>query len=76
VIACQAVYGPANMPKPIADKLAADIRAVVLSGEFAERTKSLGIDPKAMTPDELGAWVQSEIARWREIAQAANLKVE
>jgi len=76
VVACQAVYGPANMPKPIVDKLAGDIRAVVLSPEFAERTKSLGIDPRPMTPEELGAWVQSEIVRWRGIAEAANLKVE
>jgi len=76
VMACQVIYGPANMPKPIVDKLAADIRAVVLSPEFAERTKNLGIDPKAMTPEEVGAWVQSEIVRWRGIAQAANIKVE
>jgi tripartite-type tricarboxylate transporter receptor subunit TctC len=76
VMACQVIYGPANMPKPIVDKLATDIRAVVLSQEFAERTKNLGIDPKAMMPEELGAWVQSEIVRWRGIAQAANIKVE
>jgi tripartite-type tricarboxylate transporter receptor subunit TctC len=76
VVACQAIYGPANMPKPIVDKLAGDIRAVVLSPEFSERTKSLGIDPRPMTPEELGAWVQSEIVRWRGIAEAANLKVE
>ena len=76
VVACQAIYGPANMPKPIVDKLAGDIRAVVLSPEFAERTKSLGIDPRPMTPEELGAWVQSEIVRWRGIAEAANIKVE
>jgi hypothetical protein len=29
-----------------------------------------------MTPEELGAWVQSEIVRWRGIAEAANIKVE
>jgi tripartite-type tricarboxylate transporter receptor subunit TctC len=76
VVASQAIFGPANMPKPIVDKLAADIRAVVLSPESAERTKNLGIDPKPMTPEELGAWVQSEIVRWRGIAEAANIKVE
>ena len=76
VIASQAVFGPANMPKPLVDKLAADIRAIVVSPEFAEKTKNLGIDPKPMKPEELGGWVQGEIARWRDIAQAANLKAE
>ena len=76
VVASQSIFGPAGMPKPLVDRLAADIRAVVLSPQFAEKTKPLGIDPTPMTPAELGAWVQSEIARWRVIAQAANLKVE
>jgi len=76
VIASQSIFGPAGMPKPLVDRLAGDIRAVVTSAEFADRTKNLGIDPRPMTPDELGAWVQSEIARWRGIAVAANIKVE
>jgi len=76
VLASQSLFGPAGMPKPLVDKLATDIRAVVLSPEFAEKTKPLGIDPKPMTPAELDAWVQSEIKRWRAIAEAANLKVE
>src|SRR5262245_37781550 len=76
VVASQSIFGPAGMPKPLVEKLAADIRTVALSPEFAEKTKNLGIEPKAMTPDELGSWVQSEIARWRGIAQAANIKVE
>jgi tripartite-type tricarboxylate transporter receptor subunit TctC len=76
VVASQSLVGPAGMPKAIVDKLAADIRAVILSPEFAEKTKILGIEPRAMTPDELGAWIKSEIARWRDIATKANIKVE
>ena len=76
MIASQSIFAPAGMPKPLVDKLAGDIRAVVLSPEFAEKTKNLGIEPKAMAPDELAAWVAAEIARWRDIAQAANIKLE
>ena len=76
IVASQALVGPAGMPKAIVDKLSADIRAVILSPEFAEKTKILGIEPRPMTPDELGAWIKSEIARWRDIATKANIKVE
>jgi tripartite-type tricarboxylate transporter receptor subunit TctC len=76
VVASQAVVGPAGMPKPIVDKIAADIRAVIASAEFAEKTKHLGIEPLVMTPDELGAWIKSEIARWRDIATKANIKLD
>ena len=54
VVASQAVVGPAGMPKALVDKIGADIRAVVTSPEFAEKTKHLGIEPMAMTPQELG----------------------
>jgi tripartite-type tricarboxylate transporter receptor subunit TctC len=76
VIASQSIFAPAGMPKSLVDKLAGDIRAVALSPEFAEKTKNLGIEPKAMTPDELAAWVAAEIARWHDIAQAANIKLD
>jgi tripartite-type tricarboxylate transporter receptor subunit TctC len=76
IVASQALVGPAGMPKPIVDKLSADIRAVITSSEFAEKTKVLGIEPRPMTPDELGAWIRAEIVRWRDIANKANIKVE
>jgi tripartite-type tricarboxylate transporter receptor subunit TctC len=76
VIAFNAVIAPAGVPQPILDKLAADITAVVTSGEFAERTKNLGINAKGMTPKELDTWFRGEIDKWAEIAKAANLKAE
>jgi tripartite-type tricarboxylate transporter receptor subunit TctC len=74
--ASQALVGPAGIPKPIVDKIAADVRAVVTSKEFAEKSAALGIEPTAMTPEELGAWIKSEIARYREIATKANIKID
>jgi tripartite-type tricarboxylate transporter receptor subunit TctC len=49
---------------------------VVDSPEFAERTRSLGIDAKSMTPHELDLWFDKELVRWTEIAKEANLKPE
>ncbi|MGZ3410801.1 MAG: Bug family tripartite tricarboxylate transporter substrate binding protein [Xanthobacteraceae bacterium] len=74
--ASQALVGPAGMPQAIVDKLSEDIKAVITSPEFAEKTAALGIEPRPMSPDELGAWIKSEIARWRDIAAKADIKVE
>jgi tripartite-type tricarboxylate transporter receptor subunit TctC len=60
----------------VKEKLAADIRAVVESGEFAAKTRHLGIFPKGNTPAELDAWMRRETGRWAEIAKAANIKAE
>ena len=57
-------------------QLAADIRAVVNSAEFAEKARRLGIDAKGNTPEELDAWTRSEIARWAEVAKAANISAD
>jgi tripartite-type tricarboxylate transporter receptor subunit TctC len=76
VAAINAMYGPAGIPAPVLQKLSADIRAVVNSAEFAEKARRLGIDAKGNTPDELDAWTRSEIARWAEVAKAANISAD
>jgi tripartite-type tricarboxylate transporter receptor subunit TctC len=76
VIAFNALVAPAGVPAPVLDKLSADIRAVINSQEFAEKTRHLGIFPLGNTPQELSAWMREQIARWQEIAKAANIKAD
>lgn len=76
VTAFQAVIGPTGIPPAILDKLSADVRAVVTSKEFADRTANLGIDAWGDSPEELQAWFNQEIARWRDLVKAANIKIE
>ena len=76
VMAFNALVTPAGVPQPVLDKLSADIRAVVSSDAFREKTKHLGINAYGNTPAELSAWMRSEIARWQQVAKAANLKSE
>jgi tripartite-type tricarboxylate transporter receptor subunit TctC len=74
VMAFNALVAPAGVPAPVLEKLSADIRAVVNSDAFRERVKNLGINAYGNTPAELGKWMTGEIARWQQVAKAANLK--
>ena len=76
VMAFNAMVAPAGVPAPILEKLSADIRAVVGSEAFREKTRALGINAFGNTPAELSAWMRSEIVRWQGVAKAANLKAE
>jgi tripartite-type tricarboxylate transporter receptor subunit TctC len=76
VIAFNALVAPAGVSTALLDRLAADIRAVVNSEEFADKVRHLGIFPLGNTPAELDAWMREQIARWQEIATAANLKAD
>ncbi len=74
VVAFNAIIAPAGVPAAVRDKLAADIRAVVNDKAFEEKVRNLGIFPLGNTPKELDAWMREQMARWREIAAAANIK--
>jgi tripartite-type tricarboxylate transporter receptor subunit TctC len=76
VIAFNAAIGPAGIPQPALEKLSSDIRIVVDSDAFAERTASLGIDAKGNTPTELATWIRQEIENWGRIARQANITTE
>jgi len=76
VVAFNAVIAPAGVPPAILEKISADVRAIVTSQLFAERTKPLGISTWGSTPKELDAWFAAETEKWAAIAKAANLKAE
>jgi tripartite-type tricarboxylate transporter receptor subunit TctC len=76
VIAFNAIVAPGGTPAPILEKLSADIRAIVASDAFKERTKNLGIDAYGSAPAELSARMIKEIARWKDVAAAAHIKAE
>jgi tripartite-type tricarboxylate transporter receptor subunit TctC len=76
VVAFNALIAPAGVPGALLEKISADVRAVVTSSIFAERTRALGINNWGSTPKELDAWFASETTKWAEIAKTANLKAE
>jgi tripartite-type tricarboxylate transporter receptor subunit TctC len=76
VIAFNAAVGPAGVPRPALEQLSSDIRIVVDSHAFAERTANLGINAKGNTPTELGTWMRQEIEKWVRIARDDNIKTE
>ena len=41
-----------------------------------ERYATLGIEPVGNSPEEFGAQVRDDLARWREVVKAANVKLE
>jgi len=71
-----AMFAPANTPKPIIDKLNAEVVRVFKLPEVAERLKTLGLDPVLSTPDELGKYQASEIVKWTKLVKESGAKAE
>jgi tripartite-type tricarboxylate transporter receptor subunit TctC len=72
----QAVITRAGLPPAVLDKLSADIRAVVASPEFRDRTKHLGVESVGSTPAETDRYLHGEIKKWQDIVAKANLKID
>ena len=72
-----AVAGPANLPKPIVERLNADLAKVVADPDMAKRLLDLGIVPPADTkPDATLAAMKDYQSRMGKLMQAAGVKPE
>ena len=70
------VFGPAGTPAPIINKLNAEITRALANAEFRKHVESLGMEPAGGTPQELGKWVRSELARWTKAVRDAGIQVQ
>jgi tripartite-type tricarboxylate transporter receptor subunit TctC len=72
--AWQAFVAPAGTPQAIVARLNEALLEVVKSPETQKRFHELGLRPLTSTPDELGAFMKSELVRWGKVVEAAGAK--
>ena len=70
------IAAPAKTPRPILDRLHADLMRALKSPDVTDRLKSLGADPVGTTPEQYTAFVQEEIVKWGKVIKAAGIKGE
>ncbi len=70
------VMAPAGTPQAIVDLLNREINKIITRPEIKIGWKKLGAAPLAMTPQEFGAFVQSEIDRWAMVIKTNDIKPE
>jgi len=61
------LYAPKGTPAAVIAKINADARATIALAEVQTRFAELGFEPIASSPEELGAKLRSEIAKWTDI---------
>jgi tripartite-type tricarboxylate transporter receptor subunit TctC len=67
---------PAGTPKAIVDKVAIEALRAVKSPEVVERVGLQGFTVTGLGPAEFSAIVQKDMARWREVIKARNIKAD
>jgi tripartite-type tricarboxylate transporter receptor subunit TctC len=69
------VLAPAKTPRDIIMRLNQEMAKAVSGKAELEKLDTLGFEVQAATPDELAAFLKSEIPKWAGIIKAANIKV-
>lgn len=64
---------PAGTPKDVVARLHREIAAAVNDPEVSKRLRELNIEPRASTPEQTQAFLQSEIKRWGDVIIKANV---
>jgi tripartite-type tricarboxylate transporter receptor subunit TctC len=61
-------------PAPIVERLNAEVRKVLAQPETARRFVDLGGEPRATSPEEMRAFIERDIARWKGVMQARRIQ--
>jgi tripartite-type tricarboxylate transporter receptor subunit TctC len=69
------MLAPAKTPKPIVDKLAAEMMRAAKDPKFIEQLHNAGIDPAAEGPEKFAEFIASEIPNWAKAVDIAGVKV-
>jgi tripartite-type tricarboxylate transporter receptor subunit TctC len=74
VLTWNGLMAPAGTPKPIIDKVAAEIAKAVKEPKFREQLINYGADPLGDTPAEYRAMLEKDIPIWAEAVDVAGVK--
>lgn len=70
------LLAPAGTPKDVLAKLNAEVNKALVSPEVRERLVAAGIEPAGGSAQQFAEFIQSEMARWAKVAQAAGVQAE
>ena len=70
------LVGPAGMPLDAVARVHAAAVKALATPQVRERFASLGVQPVGDTPEQFGAVIREDLARWSKVIKSAGVKVE
>jgi tripartite-type tricarboxylate transporter receptor subunit TctC len=72
----QGLFAPAGTPRPIVDRLAAEVKHIFGEPDVVAMLTKVGGQPAPMTPDAFAAFIASERPKWREVVKASGVHID
>lgn len=76
VIAWFGVFAPAKTPRPVVDKLNAELVKILAMPDVRQRLSGHGVLPGGGSPDALRDLLSTEIDRWGKLIKEAGIRAE
>ena len=70
------LFAPAGTPRPIVDKLNAEILAALKSPDIQNRLKDLGTQPSWTSPEDYQKLLESDYKKWADVAKKAKIEAQ
>ena len=70
------LLAPVATPKAVVAKISADAKRVLLLKEVSEKMLALGSEPAGSTPEEFGAFIREDQAKWAKLMKEQGIKPE
>jgi tripartite-type tricarboxylate transporter receptor subunit TctC len=70
------LLAPARTPKPIVEKLSAEVAKALRQPDVVQRLAGDSATPIGSTPDEFAAYIRKEQERWGRVVRTAGIKAE
>lgn len=65
---------PGRTPRPIVNRVSAELRAALADPQIQKQLQSRGIDPSPTTPEEFAALIKREIPKWAKLMKSAGVE--
>jgi tripartite-type tricarboxylate transporter receptor subunit TctC len=74
--AWQGMFVPAGTPRPVVEKLAAEVRKVLQRPDVIAALRDVGAEPAPSSPQEFAEFTRSERGKWEEVVRVSGAKIE
>lgn len=71
-----ALAAPVGTPKPVIERLNADLNKVLNAPEVRQRFQELAATPAPGTPEQMRSFATAEVQRWRDVVKASGAKAD
>jgi len=72
----QGILAASASPRAALDRLSADIARILNVPEMREYLGRQGAEVSTMKPEQLSAWMKTEVAKWAEVVRKGGIKLE